>query len=61
MFKRLETSWNTRTPVWLHNRTKENIIFQLSICVLLIFGMYTKDWNDRRLEKKRRNTITPEN
>jgi hypothetical protein len=44
MFKRLEESWNARTPKILHNRTKENILFQLVLTVLFIGGMSVKDW-----------------
>lgn len=52
-FKRLETAWNARTPVFLHNRTKENLIFQLIMAMMLILGMYAKDKYDERQETKR--------
>ena len=52
-FKRLETSWNARTPKFLHNRTKENLIFQLTLTALLLIGINLKGWWDDRQEKKR--------
>lgn len=63
MFKRLEESWNARTPVYLHNGTKENIIFQLALAVLLIFGIVTKDKLDERRDRRRymQNYIDNEN
>ena len=42
-FKALEASWNARTPVWLHNRTKENLIFQLIATALLLVGFVAYD------------------
>lgn len=49
MFKRIETAWNARTPVWLHNGTKENIIFQLSAAVVLVGAQIAwREYNDRR-------------
>lgn len=53
MFKHFETVWNARTPVYLHNRTKENFIFQLALTAVLVGGMIAYDqWKDRREEKK---------
>jgi hypothetical protein len=60
MLKRLELWWNARTPVWLHNGTKENIIFQLSGLVLFILGFHAKDWWERRQWDKNYR-INPEN
>lgn len=49
MFKRLETAWNARTPVYLHNGTKENVIFQLALTVVLVGGMIAYDeYKERR-------------
>jgi ABC-type microcin C transport system permease subunit YejE len=48
MFKTLEAKWNARTPVYLHNGTKENIIFQLLLVVLLFIGFEVKDKWDKR-------------
>lgn len=53
MFKRLEESWNDRTPVYLHPRTKENIIFQLILTVVFVGGWMTiQEWRDRREFKR---------
>lgn len=49
MFNTLEAKWNARTPVWLHNGTKENIIFQLTAAVVLCSAMFAWDeYKDRR-------------
>lgn len=57
MFKKLETAWNSRTPVWLHNGTKENIIAQLGATVILVGGMIAYDeLKDRRALKKLKET-----
>lgn len=54
MFKHLEAAWNARTPVYLHNRTKENIIFQLALTVVVVGGLIAYDeWKDRQEQKKR--------
>jgi hypothetical protein len=53
-FKRLESWWNARTPVWLHNGTKENLAFQLILTALIILGFYAKDWWDERPMRKMR-------
>lgn len=51
-FKTLESKWNAHTPVFLHNRTKENIIFQLTLAVLICLGLAAKDeWELRKLKK----------
>ena len=42
-FKSLETAWNARTPVYLHNRTKENFIFQLLLAAVIILGFMAHD------------------
>lgn len=56
MFKRLEESWNDRTPVYLHPRTKENIIFQLILTVVFVGGWMTiQEWRDRREFKRLRS------
>lgn len=53
MFKTLEKKWNAHTPVYLHNGTKENIIFQLSLGGLMILGFVLKDyWNERKLRRE---------
>ncbi len=39
MFKKAEAAWNARTPVYLHNGTKENVVFQLALTVILVGGM----------------------
>jgi len=57
MFKKIETAWNSRTPVWLHNGTKENIAAQLGATVILLGGMYAHDkWQERRDLKKLKET-----
>jgi len=49
MFKKLEAAWNARTPVWLHNGTKENLIFQIGTAVVLIGAMTAWDeYKNRR-------------
>ena len=56
MFKTLETKWNAHTPVYLHNRTKENFVFQLALAAVLIGGMIAKDaWEERQLRRKYAN------
>lgn len=57
-FKRLENAWNARAPVYLHNGTKENIIFQLALVVLLTLGLNLKEKWDERQAKKRRPSYT---
>ena len=52
-FKKLEAAWNARTPVYLHNGTKENFIFQLVLTVLLVGGMIAKDSYDQRKARRR--------
>lgn len=53
MFKKIETAWNSRTPVWLHNGTKENLVFQLGTTVVLLGGIYAHDKiQDHRAAKK---------
>lgn len=61
MFKNLEKAWNARTPVYLHNGTKQNIIFQLTLVVLMLFGFYAKDKWDERREERRLNKTYPVN
>lgn len=57
MFKKLETAWNSRTPVWLHNGTKENIAAQLGATVVVCGGMIAYgEWKDRRALKKLKDT-----
>jgi hypothetical protein len=58
MFKRLEESWNARTPKILHNRSKENILFQLALTVLFLIGMIFKDRQYERKMAKIRATYT---
>lgn len=49
MFKTLESKWNAHTPVYLHNGTKENIMFQLALTVILLGGMAAYDaYRDRK-------------
>lgn len=49
MFKKLESAWNSRTPVWLHNGTKENLIFQIGTAIVVCgaIGAY-HEYKDRR-------------
>lgn len=57
MFKRIETAWNSRTPEYLHPRTKANLIWQLKMMVVVIAGMTAWDkYQERQLHKKYRNT-----
>ena len=61
MFKKLENAWNSRTPVWLHNGTKENIAFQLGLTVLYLGVMIAYDrWQDRKFRKEL-ESYTPTN
>jgi hypothetical protein len=54
MFKNLEKAWNARTPVYLHNGTKQNFMFQFTLLALFLLGFYAKDkYDERRAEKKR--------
>lgn len=55
MFKRLETAWNSRTPEYLHNGTKANIIWQLKMTALFIVGMYVHDKAQDFRQNRRRN------
>lgn len=49
MFKKLESKWNAHTPVYLHNGTKENIIFQLALTVVVVGAMVAYDaYRDRK-------------
>jgi hypothetical protein len=60
--KRLESSWNAHTPVYLHNGTKENFVFQLMLTVLLLFGIHWKENREMRAFKARyANTTTSVN
>lgn len=62
MFKKLETAWNSRTPVWLHNGTKENLIFQISGAILIFLGLSAYDrWETRRFNKRMKDTTPNEN
>jgi hypothetical protein len=56
MFKRIETAWNARTPVYLHNRTKENFIFQMILLGLLFGGLMGWDKYQERREARKKNT-----
>lgn len=60
-FKRLEAKWNAHTPKILHNRTKENLIFQLSLVAVMLLGYWVKDWWDERRRKEERAARTMEN
>lgn len=56
MFKGLERRWNAHTPVYLHNRTKENLIFQLALTVVLVGGMIAYgEWKDRKALRNLKN------
>ncbi len=53
MFKRLELWWNARTPVWLHNGTKENFLFQFGAAVIIVGVIIAKDeWEERQRLKR---------
>ncbi len=56
MFKSADPS--RRTPTWLQSRTKENIIWQLKMTVLVVSAMEAYDWYEERKLKKMRN-LTP--
>jgi len=43
MFKRAEAAWNSRTPVWLHNGTKENLIAQIGAAFAFCVVMWAYD------------------
>lgn len=40
---RITQAWNSRTPVYLHNGTKENLIFQLSLIGAFLAFMFARD------------------
>jgi hypothetical protein len=50
--KALERKWNAHTPKFLHNGSKENIIFQLALTALFLLGFYGKDWLQERSRKR---------
>lgn len=54
MFKKLETSWNAHTPKFLHNGSKENFIFQLSLVGVILVGGYVYDKYVERQERRGR-------
>lgn len=56
--RRLETAWNARTPKFLHNGSKENIIFQLTLAVLIFLGYVVKEKVDDRRAAKARPSYT---
>lgn len=58
MFKRLEEKWNSKTPVYLHNHTWQNLVFQIGLLGLLLGGMagYSRI-QERRLTKKRLHVV----
>ncbi len=45
-----------RTPTWLQNGTKENIIWQLKMTVLVVSVMEAYEWYQ---ERKRMNELKP--
>jgi len=49
MFKKLETAWNARTPVYLHNGTKENLIFQFGLLGIVLGIMWMWDRHHEQL------------
>lgn len=52
MFKKLEKKWNAHTPVWLHNGTKENFVFQIGTAgVILGVMMYRAHREERALRR----------
>ena len=56
--KKLETAWNARTPVWMHNRTKENIIAQIIVSVTLFVGWSICDeYQERKAARARKSNI----
>lgn len=55
MFKALELWWNARTPRYLQSRTKENLIFQIILAVLVMLGLIAKDIVQDYREAKARN------
>lgn len=53
MFKFIENWWNARTPKFMHNGTKENIIFQVIATVMVLLGMHARHKaQERRWRKK---------
>lgn len=55
MFKKLESSWNSHTPEYLHPYTKANLIWQLKITAVLFVGMAAYEAYNEHQEKKRLN------
>lgn len=53
MFKKLERAWNARTPEYLHNGTKANIIWQLKISAVLLVAMLA--WDEYKFRQERKN------
>lgn len=53
MFKRIDTAWKSRTPTYLHNGTKENLIWQLKLTAVLVAGMWAYGWYEDRQEQKK--------
>lgn len=48
MFKKLEAKWNSKVPVYLQNRTKENFIFQVTLAMICLVGMWGWDYYQSR-------------
>lgn len=59
MFKPADHS--RRTPAWLQKHTKENIIWQFAMVVLLLVGFSTKDWYDERKVRRERDKFAQQN
>lgn len=51
MFRTADTT--RRTPVYLQAHTKENLIWQLKMTVLMFVGIGLKDWYDKKKQKNR--------
>lgn len=50
--KSIERKWNAHTPKFLHNGSKENIIFQLTLVALIFLGFVVKDKVEERSRKR---------
>lgn len=60
-FKKAEAAWNARTPVWMHNKTKENIIAQLIAAVVLLVSYCIYDeYKERKTAAARRRKLNIE-
>lgn len=51
--KRAEAAWNARTPEYLHNGTKANLIWQIKMTAALLLAMAAYEEAKTRLAARR--------